>query len=111
MTRWSHLCTGPLPTSDSNPRMSIPASHAKPLFIDDVRALAQFCDTLRGETIIAIDTEFIPEHTYAPQLQLVQIATQRGATAVIDYGIIGRPDEDPLAPILRDPAVLKVFHS
>jgi ribonuclease D len=91
--------------------MSTPVSHAPPLFIDDLRTLRQFCESLSGETVLAIDTEFIPEHTYAPQLELVQIATRSQTVAVIDYGAIGRSDDDPLAPILRDPRVLKVFHS
>ena len=86
-------------------------SDTRPQFIDDIQSLARFCASLEGETVLAIDTEFIPEQTYAPQLQLVQIATRTGSTAVIDYGILGRPEPDPLAPILRDPGVLKVFHS
>jgi ribonuclease D len=91
--------------------MSNQGSHRQPLFIDDARTLSQFCQTLQGETILALDTEFIPEHTYAPQLELVQIATRGGNVAVIDYGVIGRRDGDPLAPILNDPGVLKVFHA
>ncbi|HYP09560.1 MAG TPA: HRDC domain-containing protein [Bryobacteraceae bacterium] len=82
-----------------------------PVYIDDLRALRQFCQTLEGETILGLDTEFIPELTYSPRLELVQIATRDGSTTIVDYGVIGRVDHDPLAPILTDPNVLKVFHS
>ena len=91
--------------------MSTASGELQPLFIDDLAKLSEFCRTLVGETILAIDTEFIPEHTYTPQLELVQIATRSGTIAVIDYGVLGRRDDDPLAPILRDPNVLKVFHA
>lgn len=82
-----------------------------PLYIDDRGALTEFCKTLAGETILALDTEFIPEHTYSPQLELIQVATRSGTTAILDYGAMGRIDPDPLAPILTDPGILKVFHS
>lgn len=86
-------------------------SDAEPLFIDDLQRLQEFCNSLAGETVLALDTEFIPEHTYSPKLELVQIGTRSGRTAIIDYGVIGIVDSDPLAPILNDPNVLKVFHS
>jgi ribonuclease D len=46
-------------------------------------ALRQFCRDLAGAPSIAFDTEFVSEHTYRPQLCLVQVAT-RDRLAVID---------------------------
>ena len=86
------------------------ATHA-PLFIDDKRELAELCEHLRGETELALDTEFIREQSYVPSLELVQVATRDGLLAAIDYGTLGRFDGDPFAEILADPNVLKVMHA
>ncbi|MCU1325592.1 MAG: rnd [Bryobacterales bacterium] len=83
----------------------------QPLFIDEPHALRQYCQTLQAESLVAIDTEFISELSYTSRLELVQITTRTGPIAVIDYGTIGRCDDDPLAPILCDPAVLKILHA
>ena len=45
--------------------------------------LAELCDRLSGVPTIAIDTEFVSEHSYRPQLCLVQVAAA-GRLAVID---------------------------
>ena len=87
------------------------AASAKPLYIDDRRALAALCEQLRGETVLALDTEFIREKSYVPKLELVQVATRDGLVAAIDYGVLGRLDQDPFLEILNDPGVLKVFHA
>lgn len=91
--------------------MSRQPSVVQPLFIDDLHHFVQFCQSIEGESELAIDTEFIPEHTYEPVLALVQVATRDGRVAIIDYGAMGRVDSDPLGPILVNPNVLKVFHS
>ncbi|MDY0168877.1 MAG: HRDC domain-containing protein [Thermoguttaceae bacterium] len=54
--------------------------------------LARFCDELTGEPSIAIDTEFVAEHTYRPVLCLVQVAT-REQLVLIDAMTI--PDVTP----------------
>ena len=62
---------------------------------------------------IGLDTEFIRERTYWPQLALVQIAYEdaQGQLAVmlVDPLIPGMPEA--LAPILVDAGILKVMHS
>jgi ribonuclease D len=67
-------------------------------------------------SVIGLDTEFIRERTYWPQLALVQIAlgdsTDPGASGeilLVDPLVPGMPDA--LAPLLADPAVLKLMHS
>ncbi len=81
-----------------------------PAWISDPVALsAQFADR---PARIGLDTEFIRERTYWPQLALVQIAIERGTG--IEILLV-----DPLAPgitdtlgsILADPGILKVMHS
>lgn len=43
--------------------------------IDDAAALEGLCDLLERAKLVAIDTEFVRERTYYPQLCLVQVAT------------------------------------
>jgi len=45
--------------------------------------LKRFCDDLTGARTIAIDTEFVAEHSYRPQLCIAQVAAE-GRMAVID---------------------------
>jgi ribonuclease D len=82
-----------------------------PTFVDTRPALETLAARLRGQRALGIDTEFIPERTYAPRLELVQIASPDGEIAIVDYGRMPRADQDPLAPILADAGVLKVFHA
>lgn len=79
--------------------------------IADRQALAALCDELRGETVLGLDTEFIREKSYVPKLELVQVSTGGGLVAAIDYGTLGRFEDDPFVAILKDPGVLKVFHA
>lgn len=59
-------------------------------------------------TRIGLDTEFIRERTYWPQLALVQMAVG-DEILLIDPLIPGM--NEALAPWLADPAILKVMHS
>ena len=60
---------------------------------------------------VGLDTEFVRERTYWPQLALVQIALGGGANDIllVDPLVPGMPAA--LAPLLADPAVLKLMHS
>jgi len=77
-------------------------------YIDSDGSLAQFCRALGGAECCAIDTEFIRESTYYPELALIQIAGN-DLLACIDPLAIG--DFTPLAGILVNDKLLKVFHS
>lgn len=57
---------------------------------------------------IGLDTEFVRERTYWPQLALVQMAVG-GEILLIDPLIPGMPQA--LAPWLSDPDILKIMHS
>src|SRR3954469_20053276 len=71
--------------------------------------LAGFCEKLKGQPFVAVDTEFMRETTYWPKLCLIQAAAPN-AHAVIDPLADGI-DLEPFLAVLRDPAILKVFHA
>jgi len=77
--------------------------------IRDNAALASFCSSLRGAEFIAVDTEFMRERTYRPQLCLVQIAGPDSA-APIDP-LAGDIDLAPLFDVMADRSITKVFHA
>ncbi|HEX7761120.1 MAG TPA: ribonuclease D [Caulobacteraceae bacterium] len=71
--------------------------------------LAAFCDKLKGQPFVAVDTEFMRETTYWPKLCLIQAAAP-SAEAVIDPLADGL-DLAPFLDILRDESIEKVFHA
>jgi ribonuclease D len=77
--------------------------------ISETAALAAFCRRQRQADFIAIDTEFMRDRTYWPQLCLVQVAGPEEAAAIdsLAPGI----DLAPLAELLAEPSLVKVFHA
>jgi len=77
--------------------------------ISDSAELAQFCSGQAKAEFITVDTEFLRDKTYWPQLCLVQLAGPDDVAAVDTLA----PDLDlaPLIDLLRNPEILKVFHS
>ncbi len=71
--------------------------------------LQAFCDKIKGQPFVAVDTEFMRETTYWPMLCLIQAATP-DAEAVIDPLAEGM-DLEPFLQVLRDPSIDKVFHA
>ncbi|MEW9856889.1 ribonuclease D [Novosphingobium sp. M1R2S20] len=83
--------------------------HIHPL-ITDSEDLAALCARLAESDFVAVDTEFMRENTYWPELCLVQIANDKEAAA-IDPMAPGL-DMSPLMDLLTDnEEVLKVFHA
>jgi ribonuclease D len=78
------------------------------LYLIDQPALVEFCAGLRGASWLALDTEFIREQTYYPQLCLIQVASI-DQIACIDP--LALPSLDPLLEVLYDPTVTKVLHA
>ncbi len=79
------------------------------LHVADDAALATLVERLRPAGWFALDTEFLRERTYFPQLCLIQIATP-DLQAVVDPLAPGI-DLGPLMELLLEPGRLKVFHS
>src|SRR5689334_21630677 len=71
--------------------------------------LAAFCDKIKGQAFVAVDTEFMRETTYWPKLCLIQAAAPT-AEATIDPLAEGL-DLSCFLDILRDEKILKVFHA
>lgn len=72
--------------------------------------LAELCERLAKSDFVAVDTEFMRENTYWPELCLVQIANTEEAAAIdpLADGL----DMTPLLDLLTDnEEVLKVFHA
>jgi ribonuclease D len=78
--------------------------------IDDSASLANLCTRLATKPYVVVDTEFMRENSYWPELCLLQIADDEEAAAI-----------DPMAPALdmkplldlltENEDVLKVFHA
>jgi ribonuclease D len=79
------------------------------LLIADSAQLAAFCERVAQSDFITVDTEFMRERTYWPQLCLVQVAGP-GEVAAIDPLAEGM-DLSPLLRLLYDERLLKVFHA
>lgn len=80
------------------------------LLITDSTALAEFCAAIDDAPFITVDTEFMRETTYYPELCLIQIATPERAAAIdpLAPGL----DMAPLMALLVDREdMLKVFHA
>ena len=77
-------------------------------FIDTDAGLMELCDRLRGQSVLALDTEFLREKTYRAQLCLLQVAAE-GVVACVDPLAIN--NLDPLLDIIYDTSVIKVMHS
>jgi ribonuclease D len=90
-------------------RYSPPQMHIHPL-ITDSESLKSLCERLSRSPFVAVDTEFMRENTYWPDLCLIQIGDEEEAAAV-DPKAEGL-DMGPLLDLLTDNEdVLKVFHA
>lgn len=78
------------------------------LWIDTPQALSERLDRWSGQPLVALDTEFIRERTYYPQLALVQLAIP-GDILLVDPLVPGM--DAALRPLLVDPGVTKLMHS
>ena len=77
--------------------------------IADNAELAAFCKRQAKAEFITVDTEFMRDSTYWPKLCLAQVGGPQEAAAIDTLA----PDIDlaPLLELMKNPKVLKVFHS
>ena len=77
--------------------------------VTDTETLTALCARLAEAEFVTVDTEFMRESTYYPDLCLVQVASPTEAAAIDPKA----PDLDlaPLLKLLVDDEVLKVFHA
>jgi ribonuclease D len=83
--------------------------HIHPL-ITESESLEKLCERLARSEFVAVDTEFMRENTYWPELCLIQVANSEEAAAIdpMADGI----DLTPLLNLLvNNEHVLKVFHA
>lgn len=71
--------------------------------------IAELSESIRRGGVFALDTEFISEGAYSPQLALVQVATPEWI-ALIDPLVDGRPDQ-PIWDAVADPSITTVVHA
>lgn len=77
-------------------------------YIDTLDALKTFCDAIKNSEWLAIDTEFVREKTYYPQLCLIQISNGEQLACVDPIAL---DDIGPLLDLLYNENITKVFHA
>jgi len=77
--------------------------------VTDTETLRTLCDRLKAHDTLCVDTEFMRENTYYPELCLVQLASPKDAFALdpLADGI----DLTPFLELLSDESILKVLHA
>jgi ribonuclease D len=80
----------------------VSSDQVEPRWVDDDRALAELVSILVDEPAYGLDTEFMSERTYWPQLCLVQVSWARGVALVDPLAC----DVRALEPVLRAPATM-----
>ena len=81
------------------------------IMITTTEELKKLIDQLMEEDFVTIDTEFIREFTYYPQLCLIQIAPGSGGQAYAVDPLAKGIDLSPFKKLFKDKNIVKVFHS
>jgi len=77
-------------------------------FIDTPDALENFATSIASEDWIALDTEFLRERTYRPELCLLQIAGNDTAVCIDPLAL---DNIDPILDVIYNPNITKVLHA
>ena len=78
------------------------------MYIDSQEEFVSFIERASSSPLLAIDTEFMREKTYYPQLCLLQMATDKEEVIVDPFAI---DDLAVLRPLMLDEHVTKIFHA
>jgi len=77
-------------------------------YIDTTEALITFCQSIADTTWMTVDTEFLREKTYSPQLCLIQVATDEHIACIDPLAI---SNLDPILDLIYTPDITVVFHA
>lgn len=80
-------------------------------FITDNASLSAACERLKGAPYVMLDTEFIRERTYYPQLCLLQLSGPDTENAVAVDTLAAGLDLTPIYALMDDSATVKVLHA
>lgn len=86
----------------------IPKAPGQVAIIDNNRDLVALAERLRCSDWLALDTEFVRERTYYPELCLIQVAGQNELACIDPLALDSLA---PLTELLRDPGITKVLHA
>lgn len=78
-----------------------------PEIVASPRALFGLTGRLAREPLVAVDLEADSLHHYQEKVCLIQISTPHESVLIDTLAV---PDLTPLAPIMADPAIRKIFH-
>ena len=77
--------------------------------ITETNKLIEACERFSQDSFLAIDTEFMRERTYYPQLCLIQIAGKSEAVTV--DALANEISLDPILNLMANNEIIKVFHA
>ncbi|MAR02060.1 MAG: ribonuclease D [Oceanospirillaceae bacterium] len=80
----------------------------QPVWITRDTELADACEHWADAEFLALDTEFVRTTTFYPKPGLIQLATTEECWLIDPLSIT---DWEPFRVLMRNPAVIKVFHS
>ena len=86
----------------------MPRKHGPSQYIHDVAGLNELSERLRNADRLALDTEFMGEETFAPRLEIIQVATDE-IIAIIDRRAV--PGLGRFLELLPDPKIMKIVHA
>ena len=88
------------------------ATDPSALLLDRYEEVDALAGQIRSHGIMGLDTEFISERSYQPQLALLQVSTPDGTYLIdpLSEHIQKAPDQ-PIWDLMADPAVVTVVHA